>query len=81
MLKMRLDKHAQEETRQYAQAIVEFVKEKFPITYQAFDDYIMNSVTFSKIEMEIIKEHLKDIKVTTNKLTKREKEELYEKIL
>lgn len=81
MLKLRLDEHAQEETREYAKAIASIVKENFPITYKAFEDYMLYSVTFSRQEMDIIREHLKDIKVISNKLTKREKDEFYSKIL
>lgn len=41
-LKLRLDKHAQFETRLYAQAISQFVKEGCPVAYKAFEDFILN---------------------------------------
>ena len=53
-LKLRLDIHAQHEIREYAKAIAKIVKEEFPITYEAFIDYILEAVTFSSQEMEII---------------------------
>lgn len=53
-LKLRLDAHAQYEIRQYAIAIAEIVKMFYPVTYEAFEDYTLEAVTFSKQEMKII---------------------------
>ena len=53
--KLRLDKHAQEEIRQYAIVMYNIVKEHFPLTCEAFEDYILNGKTFSKQELNIIK--------------------------
>jgi thymidylate synthase (FAD) len=57
-LKLRMDKHAQWEIRVYGEAIYSILKELFPLTMEAFDDYILNARTFSKNEMEIIKKLL-----------------------
>jgi len=54
-LKLRLDYHAQFEIRQYANAIVEIIKDLFPLTWEAFEDYELNSLKFSKDELNIIK--------------------------
>lgn len=55
-LELRLDPHAQEEIRLYAQAIADFVKIKFPIIWKAFEDYRLNALTFSNDELEIMLE-------------------------
>jgi thymidylate synthase (FAD) len=50
LLSLRMDSHAQWEIQQYANAMAMVVKELFPITYQAFEDYNLNAVTFSHKE-------------------------------
>ena len=52
--KLRLEKHAQEEIRLYAQEMFKMVKELFPISCQAFEDYILNAITFSAEELRIL---------------------------
>jgi thymidylate synthase (FAD) len=54
LLNLRLDQHAQWEIRQYAQAMEALIKPLFPISYEAFEDYIRFSHRFSKQEMELI---------------------------
>lgn len=54
-LELRMDKHAQFEIREYANIIGnEIVKRWVPIAWQAFNDYVLNSKTFSKYELDII---------------------------
>lgn len=53
-LKLRLNKHAQLEIREYAKAIAEMVKEKFPLTWEAFEEYVLYSVTFSRKEANFL---------------------------
>lgn len=56
-LELRMEEHAQLEIRKYASIIgYEIVKRWCPMTWEAFLDYRMNAVTFSKIEMEVLKE-------------------------
>jgi thymidylate synthase (FAD) len=55
-LALRLDPHAQWEIRVYAEAMSSLVKQIVPIAWEAFEDYILNSVNFSKDEIEVIKE-------------------------
>ncbi|OGU17006.1 MAG: FAD-dependent thymidylate synthase [Ignavibacteria bacterium GWB2_35_12] len=57
-LKLRLDFHAQYEIRIYADKMAELIKPIVPLTYQAFEDYILESMTFSKQELGIIKKLL-----------------------
>jgi len=57
-LKLRLDEHAQWEMRVYAEAIAELIKPIVPVTYQAFEDYILNSVTLSKTELDCLRNQI-----------------------
>lgn len=54
-LRLRLDSHAQYEIRVYGEAIARILKDAFPITYEAFEDYRLNSVTLSGPDVEILK--------------------------
>ncbi len=59
-LELRMEVNAQLEIRKYAEVICnEVVKRWCPITWQAFWDYRMNSMTFSGLEMKIINAMLK----------------------
>lgn len=58
-LQLRLDAHAQYEIRVYAEAIAEIVKEQFPITWTAFEDYRLNSVNLSAQALTALKRMLK----------------------
>lgn len=60
-LRLRLDPHAQLEIRLYATAMYEIVKQVCPIACEAFENYVLNTVKFSEMEMGFIynlcKEH------------------------
>lgn len=62
-LKLRMDSHAQPEIQVYANAIAFYVKRYFPMAYQAFEKYILNSATFSEDELKIIIQSLDKQKV------------------
>ena len=92
-VKLRADNHAQREIQDYANAMYELVKPKFPLCCEAFEDYNRDAVTFSKQEMDVIKELLEytdtkaalagmSIKAGTleHKLGKRERTEFLEKL-
>ena len=92
-VKLRADKHAQREIQDYANAMYELVKPKFPLCCEAFEDYSRDAVTFSKQEMDVIRELLEytdtkaalagmSIKAGTleHKLGKRERTEFLEKL-
>lgn len=55
LLSKRLDSNAQRENTIYAEAIFSIIKELFPITAQAFIDYNLESVTFTRLEMEMLR--------------------------
>ncbi len=84
-LKLRLDNHAQYEIRCYAEAIATILKEKVPIAYQAFEDYILNTIYFSDKEQIVLANLLKninlyDINFENTELDKREINELKVKL-
>jgi len=60
-LKLRLDRHAQYEIRVYAEAIAQIVKDVCPLSYEAFEDYSLNAVTFSAPELQWIKNKLEAV--------------------
>jgi len=54
-LALRMDAHAQLEIRQYARTIGEEIVAKWvPITWEAFMDYRMNSLSFSGLEAAVV---------------------------
>jgi thymidylate synthase (FAD) len=53
-LQLRLDPHAQYECRVYAEALWEIVKELFPITAEAFEDYRLEGVSLSRFEKDML---------------------------
>ena len=84
-VKLRSDSHAQREIRDYADAMYELVKPNFPICCEAFEDYGQDAVTFSKQEMELIREAIWDGRGnigedSEEKLGKRESKEFLEKL-
>lgn len=66
-LRLRLDSHAQYEIRVYAQQLYEFAKLVAPIAFEAFDDYILHSVTLSKQEVNLLEELLSTVNETRQK--------------
>lgn len=83
-LKLRLDSHAQYEIRVYAEAMANIVKEFVPVAWEAYEDYHLNSVTFSGLERTILNELLQgnkldDINFEDFGLRKREEKEFKEK--
>lgn len=54
-LALRMDHHAQEEIRQYAQTIgYEIVRPLFPLVWEAFVDYRLEALTLSRLECQVI---------------------------
>lgn len=49
-LRLRIDAHAQYEIRVYAQAMADLIKPYVPMAYEAFEDYILKSQRFSRLE-------------------------------
>jgi thymidylate synthase (FAD) len=60
-LYLRMDAHAQYEIRKYAEVMGhEIVAKWCPLTWEAFMDYRVNSSGFTRLEMEIVQEIMKD---------------------
>jgi thymidylate synthase (FAD) len=60
-LYLRMDAHAQYEIRKYAEVMGhEIVAKWCPLTWEAFMDYRVNSSGFTRLEMEIVQELMKD---------------------
>lgn len=60
-LTLRLDPHAQKEIRDYANAIAEIVKVWVPNVWEAFEDYRLQAVTFTRMEIEGLRAMLRHI--------------------
>lgn len=84
-LRLRIDPHAQYEIRAYGEAMAEITKKVAPMAWEAFEDYILKSAKFSRLELAAIAEHLKTDCITKDYLEskgfgKREAEEFLEKL-
>lgn len=53
-LRLRMDPHAQYEIRVYAEAMAQCAKAVAPIAYEAFEEHILGSVSFSRAECEAL---------------------------
>ena len=54
--RLRLDPHAQEEIRVLADLMYQSVKDLFPISCEAFEDYMLFAKNFSRMEIDILKQ-------------------------
>jgi len=53
-IRLRADSHAQYEIRVYADALAQCAKAVAPIAYEAFEEHILGSVSFSRAECEAL---------------------------
>jgi len=53
-LRLRMDSHAQYEIRVYADVIGQIVKATCPMSWEAFEDYRLNALGFSAVELKIL---------------------------
>lgn len=71
-LALRMDSHAQFEIRSYANVIGnEIVSKWCPIAWEAFKDYRMNAVSFTALELQIIKQLIAGDQQASIKLAER----------
>jgi thymidylate synthase (FAD) len=54
-LSLRMDAHAQIEIRDYATAMYDLIKPIVPITCEAFEDYRMNAMQLTSLEVEAVR--------------------------
>ena len=57
-LRLRADSHAQYEIRVYSDAMAESVKKVAPFAWEAFQDYVVNGMRFSRIEKSLLEKKL-----------------------
>jgi thymidylate synthase (FAD) len=55
-LALRMDDHAQYEIREYARTMFELAKRVCPIACEAFEDFMLGSRRFSRLELEALRE-------------------------
>jgi thymidylate synthase (FAD) len=75
-ISLRIDKHAQQEIRDYAQAMFDMVKMVFPLSSEAFEDYRLGAMQLTRLEVEAISSGSTQI----NSSNKRESEEWHAKM-
>lgn len=54
LLKLRTDHHAQREIRVFADAIYNLIKPVFPLACEAWEDYVRDAVSMSRMELRLI---------------------------
>lgn len=87
-LRLRMDKHAQKEIRDYAQVMFTIVKEICPFACEAFEEYVLGKVDFYKSEAVVLAMLLKIVSDNdmlrvleeSSTLNKREREQFLAKI-
>lgn len=79
-LKLRMDAHAQYEIRQYAEAIAELIAPIVPLTYEAWEDYVLHAVTFSRQELAALKTLVRNQLTPLDELSLREQREFKQKL-
>ena len=57
-MSLRLDPHAQREIRDFARAMYDLAKPHFPLTFEAFEDYMLNATHLSIMETELLRDAL-----------------------
>jgi len=60
-LSLRADPHAQMEIRAYADVICGIVQRWCPEAFEAFEDYAMNAVRFSSMEMKLLRDYISEM--------------------
>lgn len=81
-LKLRIDSHAQYEIRVFAEVMAEMVKKYVPLAWKAFEDYQLNSVNFSQLELTVLKKVIagENVDLESEIGNKRERAELVGKL-
>lgn len=77
LLKLRSDSGAQKEIRVYADAMYRLIQPVFPLACEAWEDYVRDSVTLSRMEVDLMRDLLHgratiDIDPSSYGMTKRE---------
>ena len=88
---LRSDSHAQYEIRVFSDAMAYYVKENCPLAWEAYHDYVVKGMKFSKIEQNLLGKNLPDrvlddiledvayqLTVSLNQNKKRDEDDLYQ---
>lgn len=54
-IRLRIDSHAQEEIRVYAQAMLDLIRPIVPYAIEAYEEHVLGAVKFSRTEMEFLR--------------------------
>ncbi|MFC1730159.1 FAD-dependent thymidylate synthase [candidate division KSB1 bacterium] len=89
-LSLRLDEHAQYEIREYAEIMANMVQAAVPVAFEAFQDYRLNAMQLTSLEIAVLKTYLDKAEITEESLNaacdaagftnKRERGEFKEKL-
>ena len=80
-LRLRMESHAQEEIRDYANMIYKLVKPLAPYTFEAFEDFRLNAIQLSGPELRVLRGMIKDTDIPEEtELSKGEAREFREKM-
>jgi thymidylate synthase (FAD) len=60
-LRLRIDDHAQKEIRDLAVQVYELIKPLCPVACEAFEDFRLGSITFSRLEIQALKSGVREI--------------------
>ncbi len=67
-LHLRLDLHAQQEIREYAEVMAKMVRTVAPVAYEAFEDYTLKAISFSGPEVKVLTKYLEGFSETVDSL-------------
>lgn len=67
-LRLRIDPHAQHEIRVYGEAMARMVQAAVPLAYEAFEDYILHAVRFSRNEMNALRSLVGTLQIEESEL-------------
>ena len=68
-LRLRMDSHAQLEIRSFANSMYEIIKPICPVACEAFEDYVLHAKRFSRMEMEILRNFIRQEQDTKDNTT------------
>lgn len=66
LIKLRRDVHAQREIRAFAEAVYQLIKPLFPLTIEAWEDYVWEARTLSRMEIAMLTDLLDGLPRTAN---------------
>lgn len=77
LLRLRMDGHAQYEIRVFANAMYELIKPLFPAACEAAEDYVFQSYTLSRMEINLVRDLIAVAKNASGPIIEEGKEKSY----